>query len=175
MHLHSFISLTLFLSAISSVLSAPLKIRRRDLLAPPSSSLLTSRDTQSGDLTLKNLLVGVASDAEQWTTLTGADGALPLSEATLRSIDVDGNVPPKYGTFDGHATLDITFLKGSYRLDAPNVPKGGVSFYAPGPAKVNLQDAEEVVMGYSVYFPTGFEFVDGGKLPGLCECPFRNN
>ena len=66
-------------------------------------------------------------------------------------------------------SLKAHYPKGSYK---PSVaPCGGCGFYAPGPSSVDLTTAKEVLFSYSIYFPSGFQFVKGGKLPGLCESP----
>jgi len=39
--------------------------------------------------------------------------------------------------------------------------------YAPGPSSVDLTTAKEATFGYSVYFPVGFAFQKGGKMPGI--------
>lgn len=50
--------------------------------------------------------------------------------------------------------------------------KGGFGFYMKGPEpfeeSLERTDAVEVVCGYEVMFEEGFEFVKGGKLPGVC-------
>ncbi|KAJ2927100.1 hypothetical protein H1R20_g9978, partial [Candolleomyces eurysporus] len=58
-----------------------------------------------------------------------------------------------------------SFPQGSYTFK--NQPQGGFSFYAPGPPQVDLTEAKEATFGYSVYFPDGFAFNKGGKLPGF--------
>jgi len=58
------------------------------------------------------------------------------------------------------------YPQGSYTFG--NKPQGGFSFYAPGPTSLDLGTAKEATFGYSVYFPKGFAFNLGGKLPGLC-------
>jgi hypothetical protein len=57
------------------------------------------------------------------------------------------------------------FPQGSYTFG--NDPQGGFSFYAPGPTSLDLSTAKEATFGYSVFFPKGFAFNLGGKLPGL--------
>jgi hypothetical protein len=59
------------------------------------------------------------------------------------------------------------YPKGSFTFS--HHPPGGFSFYAPGPVEVDLTTAKEATLGYSVYFPQGFDWKWGGKLPGLCE------
>ncbi|KDQ18695.1 polysaccharide lyase family 14 protein [Botryobasidium botryosum FD-172 SS1] len=44
------------------------------------------------------------------------------------------------------------------------MPRGGADFYA---TPIPLEDARNVSLAYSVYFPDDFDFVRGGKLPGL--------
>jgi len=61
--------------------------------------------------------------------------------------------------------MKITYPEGSYNFQ--HEPLGGVSWYAPGPANVDLTTAKEVTFGYSVYFEDGFDFNIGGKLPGV--------
>jgi len=59
-------------------------------------------------------------------------------------------------------SLQILYPKGS---NAPrNDPQGGTEFYAH---PLDLLTARNVSMEYSVYFPSDFDFVKGGKLPGL--------
>jgi hypothetical protein len=68
---------------------------------------------------------------------------------------------------DGKKAMKAHYPAGSYNFQ--HKPLGGFSFYAPGPDHVDLTTAKEATFGYSVYFPKGFDFVKGGKLPGLCE------
>ena len=63
--------------------------------------------------------------------------------------------------------MQAHYPAGSYNFG--HEPRGGFSFYAPGPSDVNLTTAKEATFGYSVYFPDDFQFVKGGKLPGLCK------
>jgi hypothetical protein len=75
-----------------------------------------------------------------------------------------GNAP------DGRRAMKAFFPQGSYTFT--HQPQGGFSFYAPGPADVDLTAAKEATFGYSVYFPNGFAFNKGGKLPGFCKLLF---
>ncbi|GAA5932615.1 uncharacterized protein JCM15063_002155 [Sporobolomyces koalae] len=45
-----------------------------------------------------------------------------------------------------------------------NKPIGGVGFYS---SKIDVTAATNVSLSYSIFFPKGFDFVKGGKLPGL--------
>ncbi|KAF8193712.1 polysaccharide lyase family 14 protein, partial [Pholiota molesta] len=111
-------------------------------------------------------LFPLSRGVSSWTTLPGAKGALPLSDDTLRPNHVAEGPKHSYVKApDGRMALRAQYPKGSYRPGAD--PRGGISFYAPGPESVDLTTAKEATFGYSVMFPDGFEFVKGGKLPGL--------
>ena len=64
--------------------------------------------------------------------------------------------------------MQAHYPQGSYNPSGS--PRGGFSFYAPGPENVDLSTAKEATFSYSVYFGDGFQFVKGGKLPGFCAC-----
>lgn len=103
-----------------------------------------------------------------WTTCPNTSKALPLSDATLRPTNNIAALPHAYvGVPDGGAdtALKAHYPEGSYIPSKQ--PQGGLSFYAPGPAGVDLTTAKEATFGYRVWFPAGFDFVKGGKLPGL--------
>ena len=48
---------------------------------------------------------------------------------------------------------------------------GGFGFYLSGPPEfaTGLESANEVVMSYRVMFEDEWEWVKGGKIPGICE------
>lgn len=50
---------------------------------------------------------------------------------------------------------------------------GGFGFYMHGPEafakRLASEDVVEMAIGYSVLFPRDWEWVKGGKLPGICE------
>lgn len=109
------------------------------------------------------------SGSPLWTTFPGVAESLPLSNATLRPHNVTSRCPYTFEAApDGTQSLKAHYPAGSYKPSEN--PCGGVSFYAPGPASVDLTTAKEALFSYSIYFPTGFQFVKGGKIPGFCEC-----
>lgn len=103
---------------------------------------------------------------ESWTTVPGrGDSSRKLDDSTFKPMKAMSNPKWYYGPApDGKRSLIAKYPKGSYTFT--HEPKGGFSFYAPGP--IDLSNAREVTFGYSVWFPDGFEFNKGGKLPGLC-------
>lgn len=59
-------------------------------------------------------------------------------------------------------SLQVLYPRGS---NAPhNDPQGGTEFYA---IPLDLSTATNASLQYSVYFPLDFDWVKGGKLPGL--------
>ncbi|KAJ7221611.1 hypothetical protein GGX14DRAFT_353251 [Mycena pura] len=68
-----------------------------------------------------------------------------------------------YSTWDNRsAALQVFYPAGS--VNPAGNPKGGAQFYA---TPLDLTSAQTVTMGYSVFFPANFNWVYGGKLPGL--------
>ncbi|BGP13614.1 hypothetical protein JCM10213_007790 [Rhodosporidiobolus nylandii] len=63
---------------------------------------------------------------------------------------------------DTRPALQVAYPAGS--RNPGKTPQGGVGFYS---SKIDITAATNVTFSYSVFFPTGFDFVKGGKLPGL--------
>ncbi|GAC95629.1 alginate lyase [Pseudozyma hubeiensis SY62] len=61
------------------------------------------------------------------------------------------------------SVLSIFYPANSYTPSAQ--PVGGTQFYALTPFDLTL--ASSITFNYSVFFPAGYNFVMGGKLPGL--------
>ncbi len=73
----------------------------------------------------------------------------------------DPLLPPPLNTSFG-SVLQVFYPSGS--VNPGNDPVGGADFYA---SPLNLDAARSVTLEYSVLFPSGFQWVKGGKLPGL--------
>ena len=58
--------------------------------------------------------------------------------------------------------LQVFYPKGS--VNPKSKPQGGSQFYV---VPLDLRHACSVMFAYSVFFPSDFEWVKGGKLPGL--------
>jgi hypothetical protein len=117
---------------------------------------------------LPSTLFPGASPLQYWTTSTSVSGALPLDDNTFRPTkEITALKHPYVNAPDGELSMQAFFPAGSYNFQ--NSPQGGFSFYAPGPSSVDLTTAKEVTFGYTAYFPAGFDFVKGGKVPGLCK------
>ncbi|KAI1791570.1 hypothetical protein LXA43DRAFT_888956 [Ganoderma leucocontextum] len=111
-------------------------------------------------------LFPVSPQKKYWTTDQDLPSPSPLADSTFRPHNQITALTHDYVTApDGKLSMRAIYPEGSYTFT--NDPQGGFSFYAPGPANVNLTTAKEATFSYDVYFPSGFEFVKGGKLPGL--------
>ena len=115
-------------------------------------------------------LLPIVNSVASWTTSPSAE-ALPLDDATFRPTKEIKNLSHNYvNAPDGKKSMQAHYPKGSFTFG--NQPQGGFSFYAPGPQDVDLSTAKEALFGYSVFFPENFDFVKGGKLPGICKFLF---
>lgn len=70
-----------------------------------------------------------------------------------------GLQPPLDGNI---SAIQVLYPAGS--INPAQKPQGGSDFYA---SPLSLTEAENVTLEYSVFFPSGFDWVLGGKLPGL--------
>ncbi|KAJ3532990.1 hypothetical protein NMY22_g7525 [Coprinellus aureogranulatus] len=96
--------------------------------------------------------------------LPGQKGTLHLDDSVFRPTKAMSDPHWSYGSApDGKRSMIARYPKGSWNFKQS--PRGGFSFYAPG--TISLKNAKEVTFGYSVWFPKGFEFQKGGKLPGI--------
>ncbi|OCF71470.1 hypothetical protein I204_07528 [Kwoniella mangroviensis CBS 8886] len=59
-------------------------------------------------------------------------------------------------------SMRVTYPAGS--MNPGNNPRGGSTFYAH---PINMRRVHNATLEYSVFFPRDFDFVKGGKLPGL--------
>jgi len=116
-----------------------------------------------------------------WTTCSNIDKPgieiLPLEDRKLQVHKVTAStshplVSPPSGI--GSASPDVAweafYPKGS--INPKNAIPGGFGFYLSGPPEfqTGLRTANEVLFSYSVMFDKDWDFVKGGKLPGICEC-----
>ncbi len=129
--------------------------------AIPSSNLTARASTVS-------ILFPVSPQLKSWTTNPSLPSPSALSDATFRPHNEITALSHDYVTApDGKKSMQAHYPEGSYTFS--HDPQGGFSFYAPGPSGIDLTSAKEATFSYDVYFPSGFSFVKGGKLPGLCK------
>jgi hypothetical protein len=61
-----------------------------------------------------------------------------------------------------NTVMRVEYPEGSY-VPSKN-PVGGTGFYAQ---PIDIKNASFVSLSYKVFFPVDFDFVKGGKLPGI--------
>ena len=104
---------------------------------------------------------------------------LPLDDGKMQVHKVTRStshhlVSPPSANGDGptapNAAWEAFYPKGS--VNPKNSIPGGFGFYLSGPQEfqAGLKTANEVLFSYSVMFDEEWDFVKGGKLPGICEC-----
>jgi len=77
-----------------------------------------------------------------------------------------GSLPKTSNAPDGTSALIANYPAGT--VDYSSSTGHGFSFYSEGMHNgVNVEGAKEVLFSYSVFFQDGFNFVKGGKLPGV--------
>jgi hypothetical protein len=85
-------------------------------------------------------------------TATGIARSKTSADTSRQKEDDDLSVP----------MLQLIYPSGS--VNPANRPQGGAEFYA---APLDISQASNVTLEYAVYFPEDFDWVKGGKLPGL--------
>lgn len=142
----------------------------------PSPSTTSKNDddnkSQSDSTTPVSLLAVLPpSGIRVGWTLAGHDSAdvksLVLSDDLFDITKEIKDLPHDVVSVDGKKAIHGHMEKGAVALN--DSPRGGFSFYTPGPkdTKLDLTKAREVSFGYSVKFSKGYDWNKGGKLPGL--------
>lgn len=101
------------------------------------------------------------SVGSSWTTAPESSSALSFNSA-LQPLTA-GHWPSEASAPDGSDSLVASFNAGMFSLKNGQ----GMQFYSLGNDAVNVQGAKEILFSYSVFFPEGFQFNKGGKMPGL--------
>lgn len=81
-----------------------------------------------------------------------------------------GTTHKRFQLADGTRVWEAFYVNGSYTPSGPI--RGGFGLYLGGPKgkwKQFVDQHAQITMSYAVYFEEGFDFVKGGKLPGLCK------
>ncbi|EJD06234.1 polysaccharide lyase family 14 protein, partial [Fomitiporia mediterranea MF3/22] len=77
---------------------------------------------------------------------------------------IDEDMEALYSNHFSNASSALQLFYPENSINPANWPQGGADFYA---TPLPLADASNVTLEYSVFFPKGFDWVQGGKLPGL--------
>jgi hypothetical protein len=83
------------------------------------------------------------------------------------SVPAEAKKPDEAVSSDDHTLpsttlLQLLFPAGS--IDPGKEPQGGAQFYA---SPIDITSARNVTLQYSAFFPSDFDFVLAGKMPGL--------
>ncbi|GAA5904042.1 hypothetical protein JCM6882_003808 [Rhodosporidiobolus microsporus] len=99
------------------------------------------------------------------TSSTASSGP-PLIVDSKLSFKTNGAAAKSFPRVDltNSTMLRVDFPEGSINPGNKSLPTGGIGLYA---TPLDLSSATNVTFSYSVFFPEDFDFVKGGKLPGL--------
>jgi len=97
---------------------------------------------------------------------------LPLGPYTEFQINKDWNTPKRImGAKDGRTEIVVDPLDAGRHVLQIKYPKGKVGQEEGGGGaqwRLRFDPVQRCTAEYQVMFPVGFDFVKGGKLPGLC-------
>ncbi|KAJ3567093.1 hypothetical protein NP233_g6583 [Leucocoprinus birnbaumii] len=126
--------------------SSSVESRPRPTEAPGSGSSLTSWSAPSR-----------MADLSSFGITYFPSGQHNVQVVSSLSLDIFRNIA-------GEEDSLIQILYPAHSVNPAQEPVGGASFYA---SPIDLSSATNVSLQYSVFFPLGFDWVKGGKLPGL--------
>ncbi len=101
-----------------------------------------------------------SSSSTTTTTRTATRTSTTSTRSTPSSTSTTSTATPRATS---GSVLSIFYPRNSYTPS--ELPVGGTQFYAQTP--FDLSRATSVTLNYSVFFPASYDFVQGGKLPGL--------
>lgn len=113
------------------------------------------------------LPIQTASSADTQSYMVN-NWALSYNKITFGASDLSFVPDPSNATTDG-SVLQVFYPAGTYSHSSSNVT-GGTQFYAQPldtTSSNSSQGGASALLSYSVYFPSNFSWVQGGKLPGL--------
>lgn len=109
-----------------------------------------------------NIAVVTGIPAEASGTIPSPGSPTPVSTpSALTDLVLTSSKLPRLWT-NSSSAYRLFFPSGS--INPGNKPQGGSDFYA---TPLSVQSATNVTLQYSIFFPADFEWVHGGKLPGL--------
>ncbi|ORY32859.1 hypothetical protein BCR39DRAFT_492344, partial [Naematelia encephala] len=127
---------------------------------PPTFSDMSPFNVTSYAAGKSNMAV-LAGSPGQWTNMTSmssANATTTPNDTAQAELFAEYTDPWEFSP----NSLEILYPQGS--INPGNQPQGGAEFYAD---PLDIAAAQNVSLQYSVYFPHDFDFVKGGKLPGL--------
>lgn len=144
-------------SSVSQATSTTLEIVTVTVVpsAPASTATTWAEPPQMTDLSAFNITNFAGGSQNLQIVNESAVSGSPAAptEASIDSSDSQSNTT---------SVLQLFYPENS--INPAQKPQGGAEFYAN---PLNLEDAWNISLEYSVYFHPDFDFVKGGKLPGL--------
>lgn len=135
---------------------------------PPPTSFQTAwaAPTQMTNLSAFNVTY-FPSGQQNLQILAGAPLDLAIVDMVLGEA-ASGNGPASSSDSQrseaGPAVMQLLYPQDSIDPGNRATPAGGADFYA---TPLDLREARSVALEYSVFFPADFDWVQGGKLPGI--------
>ncbi|KAF7441236.1 hypothetical protein PC9H_001585 [Pleurotus ostreatus] len=144
----------------SSSPSTPTPTTESTYPALPSPSNGTSWSAPADMIDLSSFKVTYFPAGWQNVELVSGIPATASATGTALSAESTASTP----SWDNSSSiLQLMYPAGS--INPASQPQGGAEFYA-SPLK-GMTKAQQMVLTYSVFFPVDFDWVRGGKLPGL--------
>ena len=131
----------------------------------PQSWTLPATFTDLSPLGIKKLAYGssniaIVTGIPASASGTGVTAAAPTPVAPSSSSSAQ---LPRPWT---NTTSAFRLLYPAGSINPGNKPQGGSDFYAV-PGQLPFRSANNVTLQYSIFFPADFQWVQGGKLPGI--------
>ncbi|KIM49613.1 polysaccharide lyase family 14 protein, partial [Hebeloma cylindrosporum] len=143
-------TITEFITVTPSSSSAPPSTASR---SPPAVGIIPAKAVW--------IAPGNMSDLSSFRVAKYAGGKQIMKVVT--GIPAKATADPSLPQWDNASSaLQLLFPENS--IDPANEPQGGADFYA---TPIDISEARNVTLRYSVFFPADFDWVLAGKLPGL--------
>ncbi|GAA6028396.1 hypothetical protein JCM8097_007011 [Rhodosporidiobolus ruineniae] len=155
---------------LSTTRAATPSTATRSLTEPSPTAWSAPSDFDNGNLSAALAIKKWAWGKTNAALVTGIPSSdwvtTKTSPARSSSAPVQANQAKAFPRVDlaNSTMLRVDFPEGSINPGNKTLPTGGIGLYM---TPLNLSTAKNVTFSYSVFFPADFDFVKGGKLPGL--------
>lgn len=158
------ITISTAVTTITEIVTIPSLPPATPTLPVPSSKTSWAAPTQMSDLSAFN----VSAFPGGQRNLHIINGIPAKASATVPAINAQSTNPmdivaKSLTTWDNSSSV-LQLLYPENSINPASKPQGGAEFYA---TPLSLRTANSVSLEYSVFFPVDYDWVKGGKLPGL--------
>ncbi|KAJ3821635.1 hypothetical protein F5880DRAFT_1580610 [Lentinula raphanica] len=134
----------------------------------PTQATTWTAPAQMTDLSAFNItnFAGGSQNLRIVDNLSANDSSQPSDVSEAVSLEVSDDYTSSNDSLivSTNATSALQILYPENSIDPAQKPQGGAEFYA---VPLDITQARNVTLEYSVFFPEEFDWVLGGKLPGL--------